>query len=89
MQRLIRQLWQDTGTTILFVTHNTHEALNLGTRVIVLAKESPDHGSRVMLDLPVPEPMHDEEIPRIVHRLESVSRNIPQEEGVAKAMKLA
>ena len=26
MQHLIRQLWQDTGTTILFVTHNTQEA---------------------------------------------------------------
>src|ERR1700755_850215 len=25
MQRLIRELWRDTGTTILFVTHNTQE----------------------------------------------------------------
>ncbi len=30
MQRLIRELWRETGTTILFVTHNTHEALRLG-----------------------------------------------------------
>src|ERR1700732_1662733 len=36
MQRLIRDLWQETGTTIVFVTHNTHEALLLGSRVIVL-----------------------------------------------------
>jgi len=73
MQRLIRQLWKDTGSTILFVTHNTHEALLLGTRVVVLAKETPEQGSRVMLDLPVPEPCYDEEIPRLVRRLESVS----------------
>jgi NitT/TauT family transport system ATP-binding protein len=73
MQRLIRELWRSTGTTILFVTHNTHEALRLGTRVIVLAKESPDQGSRVMLDLPVPEPCHETEMPRLIHRLESVS----------------
>src|ERR1700719_2050380 len=32
MQRLIRDLWQETGTTIVFVTHNTHEALFLGSR---------------------------------------------------------
>jgi len=73
MQRLIRQLWKDTGATILFVTHNTHEALHLGTRVVVLAKEAPDRGSRVMLDLPVPEPCHEDEIPRLVRRLEGVS----------------
>src|ERR1700686_5254828 len=36
MQRLIRQLWRDTGITILFVTHDTREALHLGTRVVVL-----------------------------------------------------
>ena len=73
MQRLIRQLWKETGATILFVTHNTHEALLLGTRVVVLARESAAAGSRVMLDLPVPEPCHEDDIPRLVRRLESVS----------------
>ncbi|MBZ5618095.1 MAG: ATP-binding cassette domain-containing protein [Acidobacteriia bacterium] len=73
MQRLIRQLWQSTGTTILFVTHNTEEALRLGTRVIVLAKPSPEHGSRPVLDLRVPDPCHEDEIPWLVRRLESAS----------------
>jgi NitT/TauT family transport system ATP-binding protein len=75
MQRLIRDLWRDTGTTILFVTHNTQEALFLGTRVIVLAKDTPDSGSRVALDLTVPEPCHEDEIPRLVRWLEYVSHN--------------
>src|SRR6202790_3370518 len=77
MQRLIRQLWRDTGITILFVTHNTQEALYLGTRIIVLAKDSPDSGSRVALDLQVPEPCQEEEIPRLVRKLERVSGNLP------------
>jgi len=77
MQQLIRDLWQDTGTTILFVTHNTREALRLGTRVIVLAKESPGQGSRVMLDLAVPEPCQEQEIPHLIHQLENV-REIAQ-----------
>jgi ABC-type nitrate/sulfonate/bicarbonate transport system ATPase subunit len=72
MQHLIRDLWRATGTTILFVTHNTREALRLGTRVIVLAKESSNQGSRVMLDMPVPQPCHEHEIPRLVDRLENV-----------------
>jgi NitT/TauT family transport system ATP-binding protein len=75
MQHLIRDLWRDTGTTIVFVTHHTQEALYLGTRVIVLAKESPDSGSRVALDLRVPEPCHEEEIPRLVRKLEAISHN--------------
>ncbi len=68
MQTLIRDLWEATGTTILFVTHNTHEALRLGTRVVVLAKESPAHGSRIRLDIQVPE----HETPGLVDRLENV-----------------
>src|SRR5579863_3222453 len=63
MQSLIRELWQSTGTTVLFVTHNTPEALRLATRVIVLAKPSPDHGSRPVLDLQVPNPCDEDEIP--------------------------
>ena len=68
MQQLIRELWRATGTTILFVTHNTREALTLGTRVIVLAKESPDQGSRIRLDIAVPE----HETPGLIDRLENV-----------------
>jgi NitT/TauT family transport system ATP-binding protein len=76
MQRLIRQLWREMGSTILFVTHNTHEALALGTRVIVLAKQG-DGGSCVALDLPLPEGQREEDIPRLVRRLESVSAPEP------------
>src|SRR5207302_3100439 len=40
MQRLIKNAWQETGTTIIFVTHNTREAVCLGTRVIALGGPS-------------------------------------------------
>ena len=40
MQRLIKELWEESGTTIVFVTHNTREAAYLGTRVIALANRS-------------------------------------------------
>ena len=75
MQQLIRELWRATGTTILFVTHNTQEALALATRILVLAKEAPECGSRVALDFPVPSPCREEEIPRLVRLLETASQN--------------
>jgi NitT/TauT family transport system ATP-binding protein len=53
MQQLIKELWRQSGMTILFVTHNTREAVCLGTRVIALAKDG-ERGASVALDLPVP-----------------------------------
>jgi len=55
-QRLIREVWKETGTTVLFVTHNIAEAVQLATRVIVLAKRSDAGGSRIALDLSTSEP---------------------------------
>jgi NitT/TauT family transport system ATP-binding protein len=82
MQRLIRSLWQSTGTTVLFVTHNTDEALRLGTRVIVLAQEAAGQGSRILLDLAVPESCQESEMPVLVERLESVSERAVFSEAV-------
>ena len=74
MQELIRKLWRNTGTTIVFVTHNTTEALSMGTRIVVLAKDAPHSGSRVMLDLNVPESCAADELPRLVTKLETASQ---------------
>jgi hypothetical protein len=41
--------------------------------VIVLAKESPDEGAQVAMDLSVPEPCHEHQIPMLVHHLEHAS----------------
>jgi NitT/TauT family transport system ATP-binding protein len=73
MQVLIRRLWRGTGVTLMFVTHNTQEALQLGTRVIVLARETPNHGSRVVLDLAVPSSCPGDQIIRLVARLDVAS----------------
>ncbi len=37
MQSLILKLWQETGTTIILITHSVEEALLLGERVIIMA----------------------------------------------------
>ncbi|MFB0632093.1 ABC transporter ATP-binding protein [Streptomyces sp. AB3(2024)] len=50
MQALLRELWERSGTTVLFVTHDIDEALALAGRVVVLGG-SP---GRVLADHPVP-----------------------------------
>jgi len=37
MQKLILELWQETGKTIILVTHSVEEALYLGDRVFIMA----------------------------------------------------
>ena len=38
----LQELWRETGTTLLFVTHNVREAVALGDRVVVLSS-GPGH----------------------------------------------
>ncbi len=49
LQRMLREIWLETKATVVFVTHNTAEALFLGTRVVVLAKQG-EAGASVALD---------------------------------------
>jgi NitT/TauT family transport system ATP-binding protein len=49
MQLFLRQVWRDTGTTVLMVTHDVEEAVFLGQRVVVLACDP----GRVAADVPV------------------------------------
>lgn len=36
LQRFLQNLWQDTGTTMILVTHNVEEAILLGQQLIVI-----------------------------------------------------
>ena len=52
MQVFIRKVWQDTGTTVLMVTHDVEEAVFLGERVVVLATEPGRVATDLLVDLP-------------------------------------
>lgn len=45
----MERIWQQTGKTIIFVTHNVREAVRLGTRVILLGA----HGAGIRKEYPV------------------------------------
>jgi NitT/TauT family transport system ATP-binding protein len=91
MQKLIRQVWRETGTTVLFVTHNIAEAVRLATRVIVLSKrqrdEGEESGSGIALDLAVPDAgdrlpasQLDEEFAGVVEQIEQATGHSLSEE---------
>jgi NitT/TauT family transport system ATP-binding protein len=48
----LRRIWQETGTTILFVTHSVYEALYLGEQVLVLAANPGRVATLATVDLP-------------------------------------
>jgi NitT/TauT family transport system ATP-binding protein len=52
LQVVLRELWQRTGKTVLFVTHDVDEAMMLGTRVIVISNGTIAEDRAI--DLPMP-----------------------------------
>lgn len=50
----LQELWQETGTTIIFVTHNVREAVALGSRVVVLSSGPGHIIGEVAVNLPRP-----------------------------------
>nr|MDT0657191.1 ABC transporter ATP-binding protein [Micromonospora sp. DSM 115978] len=48
LRRELHTLWQETKKTVLFVTHDVSEAVELSTRIVMLAK-----GGRLVADIPI------------------------------------
>jgi len=56
LQQQLRAIWLETRPTVLFVTHNTAEALLLGSRLLVLKPHRDGSAeSNVLLDMPLPQ----------------------------------
>ena len=62
MQEELTRLWERTGKTIVFVTHDIEEAVYLGDRVVVLSARPGRIREEVKIDLPRPRGAGDQEI---------------------------
>ena len=59
MHSELLKLWQETGATFMFVTHDLHEAITLADRVVVMSKR-PGRIKRILdIDLPRPRDVID------------------------------
>ena len=50
----LEAIWEKTGTTIVFVTHNVREAVRLGTRVLLMTARD----GRIKQEYPIALPRH-------------------------------
>ncbi len=48
------RLWKETGTTVVFITHNIEEAVYLAERVLILTNKPAKIKEEVIVDLPRP-----------------------------------
>jgi NitT/TauT family transport system ATP-binding protein len=87
LQELILALWQRTGVTILFVTHDVDEAVYLSERVIALRRAPSRVEDDVMIDLPYPrDQISTREDARFsTHRRQLLGKILPQEREVSLA----
>ena len=66
MQEELLRIWQSTGTTVVFVTHDIDEAVYLADRVVVMSARPGRLREIVPVDLPRPRPAEVKAEPRFV-----------------------
>ncbi len=65
----LQDIWQQTGTTIVFVTHNVREAVVLGDRVLVMSARPGRIVAEHRIDLPRPRQIENIETTRLAQRI--------------------
>ena len=58
----LESLWQQTGLTVLFVTHNVREAVRLGDRVVLLSSHPGRLLAQYSVDIPRPRRIESPEV---------------------------
>jgi NitT/TauT family transport system ATP-binding protein len=64
LQEQLLELWQQTGKTILFVTHSIDEAVYMANRVLVMAARPGRIAEDITVDLPRPRTASARMLPR-------------------------
>ena len=85
LRHQIVELWQETGKTVLFVTHDIDEALYLADRIIVLSNKPATVREVVTVTAPRPrDPEHDADLKRQRAHLISIFETIERQSAEDK-----
>ena len=68
------QIWHETGSTVVFVTHSIAESVFLSTRVVVMSARPGRIAGVVEIDLPQPRGSETRESPRFAEHITEVRR---------------
>jgi NitT/TauT family transport system ATP-binding protein len=69
MQREMLQIWERTGKTVVFVTHDIGEAVVLADQVVVLSQRPASVKEIVSINLPRPRSREDPEVAEVARRV--------------------
>jgi NitT/TauT family transport system ATP-binding protein len=73
----MERIWQQTGKTIVFVTHNVREAVRLATRVILMAPKGRGIVREYPVDLPRNRYLEDIEVAQLASKIRDDLRSVP------------
>ncbi|HEX7746089.1 MAG TPA: ABC transporter ATP-binding protein [Micromonosporaceae bacterium] len=82
LQVELQQLWAQTGTTVLFVTHDVREAVVLADRVVVLAPAPGRVVGVVPVDLPRPRTVEDDGVLDLARQVRALMDRTPPRTAV-------
>src|SRR5690606_7061783 len=63
MNNELHRIWQETQTTVIFVTHSISEAVFLSTRIIVMSARPGEILHEIPVNLTIPRGLHTREEP--------------------------
>jgi NitT/TauT family transport system ATP-binding protein len=70
------KIWQDTKTTIIFVTHSIPEAVFLSTRVVIMSPRPGRISTVLPIDLPFPRVFETREMSRYFELIKDIRENL-------------
>jgi len=85
LMRLIEQVWRQSETTVVYVTHNVGEAVFLADRVLVLKSEPGEVVCDMPIDMPRPRDPYDPQVVELERRLRDAIPDMSDNESNARA----
>ncbi len=85
MQELLQSIWLRTGKTVVFVTHDVHEAMMLGTRVVLMAPRPGRVVRDLEVHLPMPRKPEDVGLNEMVRHVRGLLRDVEEPGAVEPA----